>query len=96
MLRRVASNLNLINFQGKFLRINDFNHIDKISKFQNPLLILHTQHDHLVGVHHAKALYEAATCEKDMLIFPQGNHNTIFYANADLYMEKIRDFVDEL
>jgi uncharacterized protein len=73
-----------------------FNHSDKISKFQNPLLILHTEHDGLVGVHHAKVLYEAATCEKDMVIFPQGNHNTIFYENKELYMQTIRDFVGRL
>ncbi len=73
-----------------------FNQESKISKFQNPLLILHTEYDLLVGLHHAKALYDAATCDKDMLIFPKGNHNTIFWENVELYKDTIAGFIEDL
>ncbi len=74
-----------------------FNHKKKLSKYKNPLLILHTENDGLIDISHAERNYHwAGSTQKRLVRFPFGNHNTIFGINAKEYLAAIRDFVDTM
>ncbi|MHB8900630.1 MAG: alpha/beta hydrolase, partial [Thermoguttaceae bacterium] len=60
-----------------------FNHKEKLSKYKNSLLILHTENDGLIDISHAERNYKwAGSAQKRLVRFPSGNHNTIFGINA--------------
>ena len=72
-----------------------FNHQLKLSSYQNPLLILHTEHDHLVEISHAERNYEwSASPQKTMIRFPVGDHNSIMEWTKPDYVKALRDFVN--
>lgn len=71
-----------------------FNHKQKLSGFTNPLLILHTEDDGLIDISHAERNYEwAGSTQKQLVRFPNGNHNTILRANLTEYLATVNDFV---
>jgi alpha-beta hydrolase superfamily lysophospholipase len=70
-----------------------FNHKKKLSQYQNPLLILHTENDGLIDISHAERNHKwAGSTQKRLVRFPLGNHNTIFGTNAKEYLVAIRTF----
>jgi len=75
---------------------NNLDHKAKIEKVSRPILIMHTDGDSIVPSANARDLFEWAGPQKAQLrIFEQGDHNTIFYFNADEYFELIRNFVEK-
>lgn len=71
-----------------------FNHEQKLSGFTNPLLILHTENDGLIDISHAERNHEwAGSTQKQLVRFPNGNHNTILWANLTEYLATVNDFV---
>jgi pimeloyl-ACP methyl ester carboxylesterase len=71
-----------------------FNHKQKLSGFTNPLLILHTEHDGLIDISHAERNHEwAGSAQKQLVRFPNGNHNTILRANLTEYRAAVGEFV---
>lgn len=71
-----------------------FNHKQKLSGFTNPLLILHTEDDGLIDISHAERNHEwAGSTQKQLVRFPNGNHNTILRANLTEYMAAVGEFV---
>ena len=74
-----------------------FNHKKKLSRYKNPLLILHTENDGLIDISHAERNHRwAGSTQKRLVRFPLGNHNTIFGINAREYLAAIRSFVDAM
>lgn len=73
-----------------------FNHQEKLSLFQGASLIMHAEHDSMVHNRHAKALYQWAPEPKMLKLFPQGDHNDIFYVNAQEYFQLIYQFISQL
>lgn len=74
-----------------------FNHKKKLSKYKNPLLVLHTESDGLIDISHAERNHRwAGSTKKRLVRFPVGNHNTIFGTNAREYLAAIRSFVDAM
>lgn len=72
-----------------------FDHEAKLRGYPGPLLILHTKHDHIVHVRHAKALASwSPGCAIEL--FDAGDHNSIFWYNARAYMEAIERFTRSL
>ena len=72
-----------------------FNHRLKLSSYQNPLLILHAEHDNLVDISHAERNYEwSASPQKTIVRFPVGDHNSIMQWNEREYFKALRDFVN--
>jgi alpha-beta hydrolase superfamily lysophospholipase len=70
-------------------------HQQKLSGYNGPLLILHTEHDGLVDRSHADRNFAwAASEQKTKHIFPRGNHNSIMAVNWFDYMDKIKSFLD--
>jgi pimeloyl-ACP methyl ester carboxylesterase len=70
-----------------------FDYARKLSVFQGRTLILHTQHDELVPVHHAERLHAAAPEPKQLHIFARGGHNDVFMWNREAYMALVESFV---
>ena len=74
-----------------------FDHKKKLSEYNNPLLILHTENDGLIDITHAERNHQwTGSAQKRLLRFPFGNHNTIFGTNARGYLPAVRDFVDAI
>lgn len=71
----------------------NLDHKAKVEKISRPMLIMHTELDHIVPSWNARDLYSWANPKTTVLkIFPQGDHNTIFYMNAEEYFKTIKEF----
>lgn len=71
-----------------------FNHKEKLSGYNNPLLVLHTENDGLVEISHAERNYSwSASPQKRLVRFPFGDHNSIMGRNHDEYLAAIKSFV---
>ncbi|MCA9179316.1 MAG: alpha/beta hydrolase [Planctomycetales bacterium] len=74
-----------------------FNHQEKLNQYARPLLVLHAEHDSLVEISHAERNFRwAASGRKRLVRLPRGDHNTIFSANIQQYMDELRDFVESV
>lgn len=59
-----------------------FNHEKKISQYSGRLLLLHTKFDSLINIDHAYRLHRWATsATKELRVYTNGDHNTIFDIN---------------
>lgn len=77
--------------------MRNLDHEKKIKRVRRPLLILHTQHDGIVPSENALELYSWANPDTAALkIFPEGDHNTIFYYNGNEYLELLKQFIDAI
>ena len=69
----------------------------KIGVFQGPILIMHTANDGLVDVEHAERLFTwAKGPDKQIEIFPRGDHNSIMMVNAEAYFRLVGDFLEKV
>lgn len=74
--------------------LQHFNHEQKLSQYNSPLLVLHTENDGLIDISHAERIFDwVGSRQKKLVRFPDGNHNTIFRANAMEYLASVTDFV---
>ena len=66
------------NEQQVFAKVKcHFNHKQKLSGYAGPLLIMHTENDGLIDISHAERNHKwAASTQKRLLRFSQGDHNT--------------------
>jgi alpha-beta hydrolase superfamily lysophospholipase len=59
-----------------------------------PVLIIHGEDDQLVPLAEAKRLYDDLTSEKkELVVIPDADHNSIFFADTERYFAAIRTFV---
>lgn len=77
--------------QEEFGRL--FDHEQKLGKYTGPTLVLHAENDHLVDKTHAERNADWAGGEVDLVLFERGDHNTIFGANRDGYLEALGEFL---
>jgi pimeloyl-ACP methyl ester carboxylesterase len=71
-----------------------FNHKRKLSSYNYPLLVLHTENDGLVEMTHAERNFSwAASPQKRLVRFPFGDHNSIMGRNQTEYFAALREFV---
>ncbi len=71
-----------------------FNHASVMNKFSGALLIMHAVRDHIVNVDHARRLHDwAGSDQKRLVLFPRGDHNSIFGANLEQYILELRSFI---
>jgi pimeloyl-ACP methyl ester carboxylesterase len=66
------------------------NNVAKLRARQKPTLVMHTRHDSLVNVSHAVRLASAPAANVRLVLFPHGDHNTIFVANRERYVDEVR------
>lgn len=74
-----------------------FNHKQKLSGYAGPLLIMHTENDGLIDISHANQNHKwAASTQKRLLRFSQGDHNTIMGWNYVEYFKAIGSLVQTI
>jgi fermentation-respiration switch protein FrsA (DUF1100 family) len=74
-----------------------FRNIDKISKFNKPLLVIHAEFDHIIPFSDGQALFAACpTQDKSFLKIPGANHNDIFMRGIRAYMSAVAQIVDRV
>ncbi len=73
-----------------------FNHQKKLSAYKGSSLILHAKNDSLVPSYHAENLYLWANDPKTIKLFPNGDHNSIFFENEKEYLSVIIDFINNI
>lgn len=72
----------------------EFDNEKKLAGYRGPLLVLHAKGDRLVESAHGERLHEwAGGDDKRLVVFPQGDHNTIFFANFVEYVREVKEFV---
>lgn len=69
-----------------------FDHHAKLAQTRCPVLILHTTHDHMVDVLHARTMAQWAGARGRLVELPQGDHNTIFAYNAAQVLAELAAF----
>jgi pimeloyl-ACP methyl ester carboxylesterase len=71
-----------------------FNHKAKLESYQGPLLVLHAVHDRLLECSHGERLYAwGGGKAKQLVLFPNGDHNTILSANFRQYIAELHAFL---
>jgi pimeloyl-ACP methyl ester carboxylesterase len=74
-------------------------HRAKLGRYRGRMLALHAAHDTLIAPSHAArniAWGGAAASNKEFVIFPLGEHNSIFFANRDEYLARLGRFFRRL
>lgn len=66
----------------------------KLAGFRGRTLVLHTVHDSLVPVSHARRLHQWANEPKRLVLFEEGDHNDIFWENEEAYLEAVAGLVE--
>jgi pimeloyl-ACP methyl ester carboxylesterase len=75
----------------------DFDHKAKVGAIDVPTLVLHTRDDRVVPVWHGEKLAGWAASRLDALVlFPEGDHNTIYEANRPTYEAHLARFLTRL
>ena len=65
-----------------------------LSAYKGPLLVLHAQEDHLVAASHGVRIHDwAGGKNKRLVLFPRGDHNSIFFANQKAYIRELASFL---
>lgn len=73
-----------------------FQSLKKIGRVKCPVLFIHGRKDSLIPFWHAERLIAEANEPKFSLWIDEGDHNNIYSVGKKLYLEKIRDFADNL
>ena len=74
-----------------------FNNCEKIARIKLPTLIMHGARDQLIPVHQAEKLQMHSDARnKQFLVIPGADHNSLIAVAGDRYFACIRKFVDEV
>lgn len=66
-----------------------FDHRAKIAATRCPVLVLHTLHDGMVGREHAERLAAWAGPRGELVVFPEGDHNSIHAFNGEAIARRV-------
>jgi len=70
--------------------------LERIKKIFLPTLIIHGDHDSLVPLENAKAIYQhLGTREKKLLVIPSATHNDIMLVGFKDYFNAIQQFIEK-
>jgi uncharacterized protein len=82
---------------GVFNENHGFHQIEKITHFTKPLLVIHSEYDHIIPYSDSEDLFNACkTDNKKHIKIPDANHNTIFQLGLSKYMEEVKNFVTRI
>ena len=71
-----------------------FDHRAKLGAYPGRLLVLHAAADRLVVPSNAERLHAwGGGADKRLVVFPHGDHNSIFFANAPTYTAELHAFL---
>jgi pimeloyl-ACP methyl ester carboxylesterase len=66
----------------------------KLATYRGRLLVLHAAQDDLLPASHAERLHAwGGGADKRLVLFDDGNHNTILFANLAAYVRELGDFL---
>jgi pimeloyl-ACP methyl ester carboxylesterase len=66
----------------------------KLGAYRGPLLVLHAERDNLLDRSHGERLHAwGGGTDKELVLFPHGNHNSILLANLDAYLRALASFL---
>ncbi len=68
--------------------------IKQVKKCKVPILFIHGKEDSFVPTRMAYKLFNAANCEKDLLIIPKAGHGVSFNVSKDKYWKELSSFVN--
>jgi pimeloyl-ACP methyl ester carboxylesterase len=93
LLRVTPSELgmSLRDIEAEFRKRLD--HMAKLRARRKPTLIMHTKNDSLVAASHAERLASGPVENVRLVLFPRGDHNTIFPENHDRYVDELRELI---
>jgi pimeloyl-ACP methyl ester carboxylesterase len=74
-----------------------FDHQTKLGDYSGPLLVLHAAKDHIVAQSHAERIHAwGGGHAKRLVVFPRGDHSTIFPVNYVEYLAELRTFLQNI
>ena len=65
-----------------------------VAEVRTRLLCLHGDSDELIPLMYGEALFEAATCTKEMVVFPGVGHNDVIAHAGTRWAEAIAQFAE--
>jgi pimeloyl-ACP methyl ester carboxylesterase len=95
LLRVSAEELSVSKADLEAAVLARMDHRRKLGLYGGPILVLHALRDSLVPCSHAKRNFAWAAGPEDvrrLLLFPKGDHNTIFWDNRDEYVAALDAF----
>lgn len=69
------------------------NQRQKLAAFRGRTLVMHTRNDGIVPFNHGVLLHDWANEPKQLVVFEQGDHNTIMCENLEQYFEHLGSFI---
>jgi hypothetical protein len=91
LLRLLGVDMRGLNFSES----SGFGNLDKIKRFNKPVLIIHAEFDHIIPYSDALQLYSMSpSSDKTLLKIPGANHNDIFSRGLREYMSAVKSFAD--
>jgi len=72
------------------------NQQQKLRDFKGSSLIMHARGDTLLDVSNGQKLFQWAPQPKKLKIFDHGDHNSIFPANSQAYIEELAAFISQI
>lgn len=69
--------------------------LKQVAKSTRPILFIHGSEDDFVPTAMVKPLYEAASCEKDILVVENAGHAEAQYADPKLYFDTVFSFIEK-
>lgn len=68
--------------------------IDQVKKSETPILFIHGSEDNFVRTEMVYEVYEAARCEKELLVVDGAGHGEAYSLEPDLYFDTVFSFLD--
>ena len=75
--------------------LKDASALEAVQKSRTPTLFIHGDSDAMISVQMSRELYEAASCEKELLIVKGAGHGQAQEKDPETYFGTIRDFLDK-
>ncbi len=74
-----------------------FNLQQKLKSYAGHLLVLHAQQDQVLTRSHADRLHTwTGGNNKRLVVFPNGSHNSILFANLQSYLQELKEFLQRV
>ena len=84
---------NTINLNTK----DGFENFKKFKEYKKPLLVIHSDEDHIIPLSEANIIFESVKSKHKQLYIARGcNHNNIILMEQETYFKKIKSFIDSI
>lgn len=82
-------------FPVRWLARVEFDALTSVKSVRSPVLVIHSETDEIVPVHHGRAIYAAAP-EPKRFVELRGGHNDGFLVSRGIYVENLSRFIREI